>query len=342
MLAIALSLAGALAGMFTQGVSPIDTTGTEPGMLRADACGQCHEAEYAEWRGSRHAAAWTNGLFQRDYQRTPRQWCRNCHIPLDAQQREVARGDEPTLAAEGVSCAVCHVRGGRIVARRRDALSPHDTIVDDAFGSPAMCEGCHQFNFPRFDGTALASYTDEPMQNTVGQFRRNRRAPATCLACHGGGAGHAFPGSHSPAMLDRALGFELCRDGDMIVTALTNRGAAHNVPTGDVHRHVLVQAWLSTVPDGLRQAYYGRRYALDDDGARTTVWDSTLAPGATKHWRIYAASLGEPAGGDEPINIEVRYVYTETEYPRERVGEPTYRTVYRTRARFEDMPACER
>lgn len=343
MLELALAVAAAVGALFSSGTRPIDTSGSSAAMLRAATCGACHEAEYEEWRASRHAKAWTNGLFQRDYRRTPRAWCQNCHAPLDAQQAALAEGTDAALVDEGVGCAACHVRGGRIVARVRRDGSPHDTVVDEGYGSPAMCAGCHQFNFPRFgDDLAFAGYTDEPMQDTVAQFQRNPRAPESCLACHGGGAGHRFPGAHDERMLRRAVQLDLCRDGDALVAIVRNVGAGHNVPTGDVHRHLLVTAWYATAPADLRDGYFGRRYALADDGTRTTVWDSTIKPGRVGRWRVRPDQLGEPATAGEPINIELRYVYTEQELVREDVGEPTFVTLERRRVVLDEVAACTR
>lgn len=335
----ALAGAAALAGLFSSGARPIDTGDTPPAMLRAETCAPCHERQYAQWKRSRHAAAWTNGLFQRDYRQSRRAWCRNCHIPLAAQQRAWAAGDA-TLAEQGVNCAACHVRDGRIVARARGAGSPHDTAVDAAFGTAEFCAGCHQFAFPRFDGGAFAGYTSEPMQDTVAQFRRNPRRPASCLACHGGG--HRFPGAHDPAMLRRALAFYVCRDGAAVRATVTNAGAGHNVPTGDVHRHVVVRAWYSTAPERLRDAFFGRRFALAGDGTKTTIWDSTIPPGATRRWRIDPAALGPPATAREPLNVELRYVYANREDIADEVGEPVVFPIARVRSRPEDLPPCAR
>jgi hypothetical protein len=188
----ALLLAGEL---FTQGLAPLET-GAARGLLEAKACGGCHAAVHGEWAASRHGQAWTNGIFQREYQQRPLEWCVHCHAPLAEQLAEVrsARGrpaDRPQqtpLAAEGVTCAACHLRAGRVVAGHKSARSPHDTDVRDDFGGPTFCGGCHQFNFPLMDEEkgpkAVVGYSRHPMQDTVRQHASGPRAATPCRTCH--------------------------------------------------------------------------------------------------------------------------------------------------------------
>ena len=148
---------------------------------------------------------------------------------------------------------------------------------------------------------------------------------------------HAYPGGHDPAMLARALELETCRDGPFVVIGLRNRGAGHRVPTGDVHRHVVVRAWRSAAPEKLYEIFVGRRFTPAPDGGKTVIWDSTLAPGERRRWKVAATELGDDDG---PVRTELRYVYTIDENPRRDPGEPTYTVVAGGASRFEELPAC--
>jgi hypothetical protein len=324
------------------GLEPIDPGTREPRLLSASACAGCHPEEHAEWSASRHAVAWTNGIFRREYRDKPRAWCVRCHAPLDAQVAEVARGGGP-LADEGVGCATCHVRAGRIVARERRPGSPHDTLTRRDFGGAATCAGCHQFEFPHFDADGeVRRLTSLPMQATVAQFERGpyARAEDACRSCHAlSPAGHRYPGAHDPAMLARAVALELCRAGGEVVMTLENRGAGHNVPTGDVHRHMNLRAWRSAAPERLYEAFLGRRFTPLETGGKRTTWDSTLAPRERRRYVVDEAALGE----DGPLRFELRYVYTADENPgRGRdPGEPTSRVILSRSANFEELPSCE-
>ena len=173
-------------------------------LLDARGCASCHAAIVDEWSKSRHALAWTNSIFQTEWSALPQTWCVNCHAPLTTQQADLAG----PRAAQGVDCASCHVRAGKLVAKTRRAGSPHETIGDPTFGSPAFCADCHQFTFPVLspEGAALRM-TAHPMQNTVSSFQAGpyARERDGCATCHGSKHGHAYPGAHDRAMLESAL-----------------------------------------------------------------------------------------------------------------------------------------
>jgi hypothetical protein len=275
----------------------------------------------------------------------------HCHAPLREQLAEVHRGGGP-LADEGITCAACHVRGGRIIARVRSPASPHDTDARADFGSPSFCAGCHQFNFPRLEDDPthagpgrVVGYTAHPMQDTVHQHARGPFAAAPCLTCHAAGdGGHLFPGGHDPGMLARAATVEACRAGRLLELRVTNAGAGHNLPTGDLHRHLVLRAWRASAPERLHETILGRRFAPAEDGGKTTIADDTLPPGTTHAVRLSPGALGPRDGRDEPISIELRLVYTIDELPfrgRE-LAEPTYATMLTRELPWPRLPACRR
>jgi len=325
------------------GLAPIEPGTRADALLRPAACAGCHPAEHAEWAQSRHAAAWTNGIFQREYKDVPRRWCVHCHAPLTPQVEEVAAGVDGGAAAEGVTCAACHVRDGQLVARRRGPTSPHRTIVRPDFGSAAFCADCHQFPFPRLDDRGDAvGLTPHPMQDTVGQFWRGPFGTAShgCLDCHGSPSGHAFRGGHDPGMLAGALRHQVCRDADSLVVELRNAGAGHRVPTGDVHRHLVARLWRASAPEALFEIFVGRRFAPDPAGGKRLTWDSTLAPGEVRSWRVQLIDLGGDL--DEPVDFELRYVYTIDEIPHAHraPGEPTSQVIADARYPVASLPTC--
>ncbi len=355
------------------GTQPIDpglpavpaSAGTADSLLDARGCASCHAAIVGEWSRSRHALAWTNSIFRTEFDARPQSWCVNCHAPLTTQQADLSG----PRAAQGVDCAACHVRAGKLVSRTRRDGSPHDTIAEPSFGSPAFCADCHQFTFPVLspEGAALRM-TAHPMQTTVASFQAGpyARERAGCLTCHGSRHGHAFPGAHDPAMLDSALDVAWCRepradaagplreaqaggaaadDGDgsqALRVTVRNAGAGHTVPTGDIHRHMYLRLWRSSAPEALFQAFFGRRFELAEDGGKTTSWDSSLAPGAARSFRIELDRLRGDAG--EPVNLELVYVYIGNEFPRLRYApeEPAAASVVRRRAAAGELPPCGR
>jgi hypothetical protein len=147
---------------------PIDTTHMPPvlGKGSARACAGCHEAFYDEWRTTIHSQAWTDPYFQVDWQfDDARHTCRLCHTPLDQQQphRVLGYSDkdkwEPILAEnpdfdarlqhEGVTCAACHYRDGKIVGVLGTTSAPHPVeILEDP---NQVCIRCHIVAGERWD-----------------------------------------------------------------------------------------------------------------------------------------------------------------------------------------------
>jgi Cytochrome c554 and c-prime len=337
-------------------------------LLDAETCRDCHSDQHAEWAESRHSLAWTNGIFQREYSAQPRAWCVNCHAPLTVQQAGLA-GDArfAKLADQGVSCAACHVRGGALVSGRKASGSPHATVVEESFGSPAMCADCHQFTFPVMEPRTgeVLRMTAHPMQTTVSDFLAGPYAQAErgCLTCHGTAAGHGFPGGHDLTMLRAAISASWCRTEREVVMEVGNVGAGHRVPTGDIHRHLVARFWRSSAPESTFEAFFGRRYEPAEDGGKRITWDSTLAPKERRRFAVPLRSL-EPLSAQapvegaegveeaaalraeleaEPINFEVVYVYTIDEFPRRdrAPSEPWTAQLVSERRRFEELPRCD-
>ncbi len=293
---IAVGLGASAAGA---GAATSAARAAQLALLDAESCRGCHADQHAEWAESRHALAWTNGIFQREYSAQPRAWCVNCHAPLTVQQAGLAAGDA-RLADQGVSCAACHVRGGALVSSRKAAGSPHATVVEPSFSSPAMCADCHQFTFPvmtPIEGQVVRM-TPHPMQTTVADFLAGPFAKSAdgCLACHDTRFGHGFPGGHDLDMLRTAISSSWCRDErDQVVIEIANVGAGHRVPTGDIHRHMLARLWRSSAPEATFEAFFGRRYEPAADGGKRITWDSTLAPGQRRRFAVPPRTLASPS-----------------------------------------------
>jgi hypothetical protein len=333
------------AELFPRGLAPIDAGA--PNQLRAAACARCHTDVHADWAQSRHGLAWTNAIFQREYRDRPLDWCVHCHAPLAEQLAEVKRGGGP-LANEGVNCAVCHIRQGRVVARAKSPASPHDTDARSDFGSPAYCGGCHQFSFPIIEPSAdgkgpgrVTGYTAHPMQDTVAQHARGPHGDKACVSCHQADPrAHRFPGGHDPEMIAGALQMESCREGGTLVVSLANVRAGHNVPTGDLHRHLVLRAWRASAPEKLQEITLGRRFAPAPDGGKRTVADTTIRAGETRRLRLPIGKAAPRAA--EAISLELRLVYTIDEFPfkgRE-LAEPTFATMIARELDWNATPRC--
>lgn len=325
--------------LFPRGLAPVDVGTTAAADQDAAACAGCHAGIVDEWAASQHGRAWTDGIFQREYQNQPLDWCVRCHAPL-ATGGAASVGP---IAAQGVNCAVCHLRDGEMVAAKKRDGSPHDTRVVEGMQTAEYCAGCHEFNFPVVDADKqVRTYTAHPMQHTVAEFRAGLRAdqPGECLGCHGNTPyRHRFPGAHADGALQHAIAMDLCRRGSDLEVGLTNQGAGHAVPTGDLHRHMILRAWRSSAPERLFESRIGRLFDSADDGGKVVSEDTSIRPGERRTWEVPLRSLG---GGTEPVNVELRYVYTvdEVALPQNDPGEPTSVTVHRARVDAADLAPC--
>lgn len=239
---------------FSRGQAPV-AIGPVPRGLRdttAEACAECHAEIVGEWRGSLHASAWTDDVFQVGYETEPLAFCRNCHAPLNRG------GPEPDERAvhEGVSCSVCHVRDAHVLGATAvptaAAESAHAMRAATEIAASAYCAGCHQFDFPDAQGHRRQG-SSEPMQDTFGEWARSAVSADRheCQECHMpwrvGANGrrhrsHAFPGVRDAALMHDAVRVSVraWRDrGQLTIDATLTPGViGHSFPTGDLFRAI--------------------------------------------------------------------------------------------------------
>jgi hypothetical protein len=265
--------------------NPLPYQTVPPGLrsLRAADCGVCHQEIYQEWLVSTHAHAQRDRQYQAELTKSPQtRWlCLNCHTPLENQLASLAvdvRNNsthqpilqpnprfEESLAEEGVTCAVCHVREGVVLGPWGDSKAPHPVRKEAKLLDEQSCAACHQ---------ATAAYTDTLVcsLNTAGEWREGPYAAKAqpCSHCHmpavdrlvapGGPVRHArrhlFIGSKIPKeklpdayrkyydLFDSGLTADVAREGAALKLVLKNVRAGHLLPTGDPERYILVKTAL--------------------------------------------------------------------------------------------------
>ena len=305
-------------GMFSGGRAPL-TVGPAPtgtASTAAAACASCHAEIAAEWRGSQHAASWTDEVFQSAYAVEPMSFCRNCHAPTHTTT--VPRG---VAADDGVSCAVCHVRAEHVLGVRRSSAAPHPMLAVRALAGSAFCAGCHQFNFPGDTGPGGAHFeTGEPMQDTYAEWLDSAAAAGEtpCQGCHmpwvddarGRHRSHRFPGGRDLALLRSAVDVAATARGagdhTVVTVTLTPRALGHSFPTGDLFRRVEVTAAWASDPATMVRVGLAREFrnvpARTAHGALTFVRrqsaDTRLAAAGLGAARVLTLTLaGNPSGG---------------------------------------------
>lgn len=327
---------------------PIDPGPIPKGLanLTAQGCAGCHFDSHAGWADSRHAIGWRDPVLTTAWDSAGTPACQSCHLPLIAQQPHLVaheegdvnahtKGDNPafnaSLRIEGVTCAACHVREGKIVAARPPedvGKAPHPMAWSEDLAESSGCASCHQLQWPG---------SNAPFYDTFGEWKSSAYAKAgvSCVDCHGGpGAGgrtagldHAMPRGESRAvslLLDMP-GLEIVRGGDPVPLSITiqNTGAGHSFPTGSPFVGVQLQAWLEGPPD--KKGVPTRSDAFTHDFARTLgdapPWnitaDTRLASGATKTLETpLALDVNAPEG---TWSLKVQLVRTVRGEPTEHV-----------------------
>jgi len=160
----------------------------------AERCAYCHPVQHEEWRGSMHANAFRDPLYQAAWREASRdlggsmdRLCAGCHTPVGTATELVwiREGGEIVihpLAEEGVTCDFCHSvarvdlleRGGSPgnsglvldpAGPKRgpyaDAFSTfHETAYSDVHTRSEFCGACHNVFHP-VTGTAIARTYEE-------------------------------------------------------------------------------------------------------------------------------------------------------------------------------------
>jgi hypothetical protein len=305
--------------------------------VSAKECGSCHTEIYKEWSGTMHAMAWEDPYFQIDFVYDgSQQICLNCHTPLVNQQVALVLGFkdadkfkpilEPNpdydtaLRDEGVTCAVCHIKAGKIVGPFGTTSAPHPVVVDPLMTSGMKpCARCHLVSGARWD-----TFFKIPPCRTVAEIREGGKEP-DCVGCHmpkvtrplvkGGemrkGRRHLFRGGHHPEKVRGALKVEykkeIKRDGDMtsFVFTLTNTGAAHYLPTGTPDRHLTLEFRLLDATGALikEKSYKMKRHILWRPFI-VELEDTRLAYGEPRQFRFQFKDDGKTA---KTLDVTVRY-----------------------------------
>ena len=187
---------------------PFEYTEVPEGLpdLEAETCGNCHEQIYEEWKVSTHRRAWTDPQFQAELKKSRGAhkdkkddvgWmCVNCHTPLKNQLPRFVVGikdgniGKPTyrknphfskdLKHEGITCASCHVRDGKVYGPYGDTEAPHPTAKDPDLRTEEVCVQCHQAE-EHWPSRNLACFF-----NTGKQWKNSKYGEKNeyCQSCH--------------------------------------------------------------------------------------------------------------------------------------------------------------
>lgn len=181
-----------------------------------EVCGSCHTVQYQGWKGSMHANAFKDPLFQAEWALAEKEvggniskLCAGCHTPpgmlSDSVKFDPTIGEHggftaPPIAQQGVSCDVCHTMKGTTVqnsltgehgngsfivdpgqtkrASLKNSESPyHDTEYSEHHTQAAFCGNCHNIFNP---------VNNFPLERTYDEWKYSVYAQnnVQCQDCH--------------------------------------------------------------------------------------------------------------------------------------------------------------
>jgi len=265
-------------------VSAETATGAHP----ARRCGECHAVIHQAWATSAHANADRSPIYRALRAASGRDDCDRCHAPL----RALVPHDE-RLAAEGVTCDVCHTlrevepdRHGTTLALDLASAVRYGPLCDaedhyfhrmgcsPLHSRAELCGGCHLWTMH----TSAATELD--VRTTYADWHAAARTTAspTCQGCHMSAvAGEVAVGWDTEARVSdhgmygpgdelrsRALelGLTIVPEDQRLRVELevTNAAAGHRLPTGLPGRRIVVRV-LAIGAEGTAIASEERVYA---------------------------------------------------------------------------------
>lgn len=245
---------------------------------------------------------------------------------------------DPKMKAEAVTCAVCHIRldeqGQSYVLGANGKTSPPHPVRIDPDSLRNRCLDCHNATYVLDDQLVCAFKTgDEAIQEG------NSHGKAACGSCHmpeiqrrivkkelntpiriahkhsfiGGGVPKKFdlypkqiPGGYGSGLQVGETEWKSIGQKIEYSISITNRNAAHNIPTGDPERFLSVKAFLLDKTGKIldsKETKYGQEWEWWPKARK--VADTRILPGETKIWK---ETLEEKSGSPAKIVLEFYHV----------------------------------
>ncbi|MDX8388587.1 MAG: multiheme c-type cytochrome [Ghiorsea sp.] len=282
--------------------------------MRPEACAQCHESQFNDWKNSLHSEAYSPGLVGQFEQmgHGAGSDCLRCHAPLEQQlyssesdmlqslkilkKHPLGINKEADLDSveaklplrhAGVSCAVCHVRQGQRfgpprVGSEQEGLINTEThggfVASKKFEQSNFCAECHQF-------PQEYAINGKPLENTVKEWQQSKFSLVgkQCQGCHMPNRKHQFKGIHDKTFTRKGLAIKTyLNKAGLPILEMQSQNIGHAFPTY-VTPKVMVKATAldkkgKTIKswqwDIVREVYYG-------DGWQEKR-DTRLIPGETR------------------------------------------------------------
>jgi hypothetical protein len=276
-----------------------------PNSFYPETCGECHKEQHNGWKQSLHSKSVGPGLLGQlmgtDLKSVPKdiqfaESCYFCHAPM-AEQSEMqdTRGKrqeeyvknpsfDNKLKLSGVSCAVCHLREGKIYGpSKRGGVKGqgsrvkdnHDGFIEkDFFEEAEFCAACHQLDEGyELNGKLLVNTYREWKESIYGQNN------VPCQNCHMPDRQHLWRGIHDREMVLRGIRIESVQHEKGARLIITNSGVGHYFPTYATPL-VVVKGFMldkngKVIQGSRKEAFIGRKISLD---LSEEIFDTRIPP----------------------------------------------------------------
>jgi len=285
--------------------------------LHPESCAQCHSEQFDSWKKSLHAHAYSPGLIGQfpGMGHDEANSCLQCHAPLKEQLYQNTKQMNDSIALKlahaegfdvngeldgeiealplahsGVSCAVCHVRGGQRFgppAKSSGAVGFQGSPVHGgftatrAFEDAQFCASCHQF-------PESMSINGKPLENTLNEWKESSfsEGGVTCQQCHMPDRKHEFRGIHDSEMVRKGLEFKLFQQGDAVVLTMHSIWIGHAFPSYVTPKVEVIAQALNAQGETVQQRQWQIIREVEYDNGWQEKRDTRLDPGETRMFKL--------------------------------------------------------
>ncbi len=194
--------------------------------VKSSECNECHKAIYGEWSKDFHAKAYVNDPFKRGSKNYTATECIACHTAQEIADEKNLRA-RPVHKEEGINCTTCHLKNNMIYGPYK-LTAKHKAEQDESMLKSEFCSGCHLPTFQEWQASGSKKTCQEcHMPRSEGKsvqgFLLSALVPKRMIGQH--------LMSFEKLLMEAALIKGETTRGSVKIS-LTNRGAAHHMPTG--------------------------------------------------------------------------------------------------------------
>ena len=194
--------------------------------VKSSECNECHKLIYEEWSKNFHSKAFVNNPFKKGSKNYGMGECIACHAAQENAEEKNLK-TRPVHKEEGNNCTTCHLRNNMIYGPYK-LTAKHKSEQEESMLKSEFCAGCHMPTFQEWQAsgskkTCQECHMPRVERKVVQGFLLSAIVPNRMVGQH--------LQIYEKLLKEAALITGETATGSVKIS-LTNRGAAHNMPTG--------------------------------------------------------------------------------------------------------------